>query len=88
VASLKFAADECLFYGKHQLVEDGFAWLQAQPEECHSCTVTQVNVLVKMSCKSHIWAEIRRQYGVDPLLETARNRDSWGWLLGALQQQG
>jgi hypothetical protein len=24
--------------------------------------VTQVNVLVKMSCKSHIWAEIRRQY--------------------------
>ena len=26
--------------------------------------------------------------GVDPLIETARNRDSCGWLLGALQQQG
>ena len=28
------------------------------------------------------------QAGVDPLIETARNRDSCGWLLGALQQQG
>jgi hypothetical protein len=28
------------------------------------------------------------QNGVDPLIETGKNRDSCGWLLGALQQQG
>ena len=42
----KFAADEGLLRGEHHLVEDGLARAQAQPEQCHSCTVTQVIVSV------------------------------------------
>jgi hypothetical protein len=49
LARLKFAADEGLFSGKYKLVENGFAGVKVEAEQCHMRTVTQVTVLVKSS---------------------------------------